>query len=102
MTVWTGYIHSSGAPALKVSISGAFPAQSQEFEAIIDTGFSGFISMPILYAFPLGLILFGTTGVVLADGSKASKLTAFGTAHVQGESKGGIIILENSSTEVLV
>lgn len=97
-----GYLDNSGAPAIKVSISGPLPNSSQEFEVIIDTGFSGFVSMPILQVFPLGLILYGTTSVTFADGSTDVKLTALGGVTVEGVHKVGVIILEQSSTEILV
>ncbi len=97
-----GYLDKSGAPAIKVSISGPLPNSSQEFEVIIDTGFSGFVSMPILQVFPLGLILYGTTSVTFADGSTGVKLTALGGVTVEGVHKVGVIILEQASTEILV
>ena len=67
MPPWTGFFNNSGSPALRVAIHGAFPAAAQEFDAIIDTGFTGFISMPLIQAFPLALILSGTTTVARAD-----------------------------------
>jgi predicted aspartyl protease len=97
-----GYLDKSGAPAIKLKISGLLPNSSQEFEVVIDTGFSGFVSLPILQAFPLGLVLIGTTTVTFADGSTGVKLTALGNVTVEGESKVGVIILEQGSTDVLV
>lgn len=38
-----GYLHKSGSPAIKVRVSGALAASGKEFEAIIDTGFTGFL-----------------------------------------------------------
>ncbi len=102
MPPWTGFLDNTGSPSLKLSIGGPFPTLSQEFDAVIDTGFTGFISMPLIRAFPLGLILFGTTTVTLADGQRSFKLTALGTATIEGESKNGVIILEPASNDILI
>lgn len=101
VAVWTGFFDKSGSPALKIKISGPF-GQGVEFDAILDTGFTGFISMPLIRALPLGLMLYGTTSVELADGSKATKLTAKGYAEVEGETKVGVVILEPSSNDLLL
>lgn len=98
----SGYLSKSGSPALKISIWGVDRQFAKEFEAIIDTGFTGFLSMPLMQAFPLGLILFGTTKVVLADGSTDTKLTALGTVGLGAASKMGVIILEPGSSEILI
>ena len=71
-----GFLHESGSPAIDLEISGPFPDVRQGFTAIIDTGFTGFVSMPLASAFPLGLSLFGTSSVVLADGNSQTKLLA--------------------------
>ena len=69
-----GSHHESGSPAIDLKISGPFPDVRQGFTAILDTGFAGFVSMPMASAFPLGLSLFGATSVVLADGKTHVKL----------------------------
>lgn len=102
MDIWTGFLDKSGSPALKISISGPLPNSEQEFDAVIDTGFTGFVSMPLLKAFPLGLLLYGTTEVTLADGSNAVKLTAKGAVKIGGRMEIGVIILEPSSVDVLL
>jgi predicted aspartyl protease len=101
MPPWIGYFDKTGSPGLKIGIAGVM-GPPQEFEAVIDTGYSGFASVPLLKAFPLGLVLEGTTTVVLADGSTAYKLTALGEVDVGGDARSGVILLEPSSTEVLI
>lgn len=97
----TGYFNSKGSPCIKISISGVFNP-GKEFEVIIDTGFSGFISMPMLKAFPLGLPLFGTTNITLADASTTPRLTAIGRAAFNNANEAGVIILEPQSADILV
>jgi predicted aspartyl protease len=100
MPSWIGFLDNSGTPCLRITVKGPFNP-GQEFDAVIDTGFSGFLAMPLVQAFPLGLILYGTTTVTLADGSSNFKLTA--QAMVMGEVHAiGIAILEPSSTEILI
>ncbi len=102
MALTIGFTSSSGSPVIKLTIAGAFPASATEFEVTVDTGFTGFISMPIMSALPLGLPLYGTTSVEFGDGSTASRFTALGVATLGGESETGVIILEPSTNGVLV
>jgi len=73
-----------------------------EFEAVIDTGFGGFISMPMSRSFPLGLPLRGAITVKLADGTTNDKLHALGCASVAGRTRWGTVILQPDSQELLV
>ncbi|MDX6444569.1 MAG: gag-polyprotein putative aspartyl protease [Blastocatellia bacterium] len=102
MPTWTGSFNKAGSPTLKIKIAGPLPGSGQEFEAIVDTGFTGFVSMPIVKAFPLGLLLAGTTSVTLADGQSAFNLTATGIVTVGNSSEVGVIILQGSSADMLL
>ena len=99
--IWTGFFSKSGSPALKFSLHGPF-GTPVEFEGILDTGFTGFVSMPLLSALPLGLVLFGTASIELADGSKCARITAQGMADIGGESEVGVVILEPNSNDILI
>jgi clan AA aspartic protease len=97
-----GFLNSSGRPAIKIEISGAWPQTKKEIEAVIDTGFSGFLSIPLMQAFPLALPLVGTTNVELADGVTHAKFTGISTIWLGAELQVGIAILEPSSSDVLL
>jgi predicted aspartyl protease len=100
MAHWTGYQLSNTSPALKVKICGA--GTEQEFEAIIDTGFTGFVSMPLTWTFPLGLMLLGSIESQYADGNVGSTLAFSGYVIVGTERREGIITLEPNSNFVLL
>lgn len=98
-----GSLDSSGTPVIKISIKGAYQKSEREFTAVVDTGFTGFISMPMVKAFPLGLILFGTTSMVLADGTTQARFTALGRASLDGTTwKDGLVVLEYEDVDILV
>ena len=98
----TGFFDKNGSPSIKIKLAGAYSTKATEFELIVDTGFSGFISMPIIRAFPLGLPLTGTTSVVLADGKSQTKLFASAKTTIGNRTEVGLVILEESSSHILV
>jgi predicted aspartyl protease len=93
----TGYLDNAGHPHIKIRVWGLSNQFGQEFEAMIDTGFSGFLSLPLVRAFPLALTLFGTTQYELADGSMSPKLLAHGSIDHEGEITSGLIALESNA-----
>lgn len=58
--------------------------------------------MPIMSAFPLGLVLSGTTTTVLADGSQSFKLTALGKVTLGTQTEVGLVLLNTGSSDILV
>jgi predicted aspartyl protease len=97
-----GFLDANGHPHVKVRIWGINETFAQEFEAMIDTGFTGFLSIPITAAFPLAITLFGTTSYTLADGSTSPKLLGFGTVALEDETVHGTIVLESKSSGLLL
>ena len=56
-----GYYDQAGHACLKVHLCGVrHPPPGVEYEVMIDTGFSGFIQIPIIHAIALRLPLEGT------------------------------------------
>ena len=101
MPILTGFFSSNSSPALKITIKEPF-TDGLEYDAILDTGFTGFLSIPLIEAIRLGLVLHGSTAVSFADGKQEYRLTARGMVVIQGESKIGVAIREPGSTEVLL
>ena len=101
--VLIGYLNSAGHPAIKIGVYGVHRDLKQEFEVMIDTGFTGFLLMPIMSAFPLGLTLVGTGSYTLADNSTSAKLLALGNITIGNEEPlGGIIVLEPNQCSPLL
>lgn len=97
----TGYLDKNGDPYVSVEVANPL-GWKQKFDCLIDTGFTGFLSIPMLQAFPIGLLLRGTMKVVLADGSTQDKLTCLGSASLESEVNVGLIIIEPRSNQVLL
>jgi predicted aspartyl protease len=66
------FFDSYGRPKVKLAIRGT--RQSGTLEAILDTGFDGFLSLPVATAVPLGLELIGIQPVEYADGRVSKEL----------------------------
>jgi predicted aspartyl protease len=79
-----GSLRGSISPKIKLELygMGGRPPVPRIFETIIDTGFTGGISIPLTQALPLGLVLFSTASFTLADGSKEDTLLCAGMARV--------------------
>jgi predicted aspartyl protease len=96
-----GSFNKAGSPTIEIGVHGPF-TQPTIFTAIVDTGFSGFLLLPLLEAFPIGLILRGTTTINLADGTNQTKLACLGSVNFDGQDKVGVVIIEWLNTDILV
>jgi predicted aspartyl protease len=96
-----GSFNNTGSPVVEIEVSGPVTPPTK-FTALVDTGFSGFLLLPLLDAFPVGLILRGTMALTLADGSSQTKLTCLGAIHFDGQNQIGLVVIEWQSTDVLV
>lgn len=103
MTSGVGHFDSLGNPCLKFHLCGvAHEPPGLEFEGIIDTGFTGFIQVPIQNAFSLKLPLEGTSSYILADGSRGVYLTALARTTFGGKTHVGAVSLAPGSQDILV
>lgn len=78
MSIQVGYIDNDGHPKLRIQVEGTNPGVSTNIEAMIDTGFTGFLMLPISLALPLGLVLMGTGDYSLAGGTLITNFLAKG------------------------
>jgi predicted aspartyl protease len=78
-----GYLDDNGHPRVTIRITGTHPSAFADVDAMIDTGFTGFLMLSIAQALPLGLALYGTGDYVLADGSPISCFLAEGTVEIR-------------------
>jgi predicted aspartyl protease len=96
-----GNFDSTGSPVFRCQVSDLSGAKSQEVTAVMDTGFSGFLLLPISLALPLDLVPYGSLDVTLADGTTQSKLICDGAISFEGLTHPGLFILEEQGAEVL-
>lgn len=98
-----GHFDEDGNACLTLHLCGVrHDPPSVEVEGIIDTGFTGFIQLPLNWGMALALPLEGTITVTLADGSKRAVLTAMAEATLLGRTQLGVVQLSPSSEEVLI
>ena len=98
-----GFLNENGHPMIKFELSGFSKDIKQEFVGMIDTGFSGFLYMPILKALPVGLVLASTANYSIADGSTHTTLLCYGQICVEdGTCVTGMVSVANADADILV
>lgn len=101
MSDWSGRFDKSGSPTLTIEVAGLTPV-SRVFDAIIDTGFSGFLAIPLsMISIPRSVVA-GFAEITLADGAKYRRLYAPATVRVQGDTLTENAIIEPDSGEVII
>ena len=105
MPLATGSIDEDGTPRIHFELSGRPFRRGKAgptLEGVIDTGFVGFVSIPLQEAFLRELPLAGFTYAKVADGRTTKRLTARGYARIGNRSEKVTVILEPSSDEILI
>ncbi|MFY9463159.1 MAG: hypothetical protein WAP52_03165 [Candidatus Sungiibacteriota bacterium] len=98
-----GNLQGNSSPRIAVELYGVLgrPNPPVLFDAIIDTGFTGGISIPVSKALPLGLMLYSTATFTLADNSKENTFLCLGTIRMEDEEQLMIFSLTKGS-DILV
>jgi predicted aspartyl protease len=101
MPIVTGFFKDF-TPHAKVKIWGGARENAREFDAIIDTGFNGFISMPSELALGVGLAANITTTVTHADGNDYAGKSGVAWAAFSDQERCEVVIVYDASADVLL
>jgi predicted aspartyl protease len=74
----------NGQPSIEIEVKGV-AGIPKKIKAIVDSGFNGYLQLPFVEAFPLGLVLAGVQGSTLADGSVPNHLVCKGEVCIDGK-----------------
>jgi len=98
-----GTLDPQGCPLTRVTIfPEGMPARGRDFDALIDTGFTGFAQMPQASAVDIGLTPTGTMDLTFPDGSTEAMPVAWASIRLEAETKEGFVFLSERSEEVLL
>ncbi len=95
-----GEFDSTGSPVISIRVTGALG--SKAYQAVIDTGFTGFVELPFLEMVELGLKTEGAANVMLGDGTIVTNHLASADVHLATQVENGAILLAENSSGVLV
>jgi predicted aspartyl protease len=95
-----GRFDASGSAIIDITVTG--DSGSKSYPATIDTGFSGFVALPFNEMIELGLSVQGAADVLLGNGSIVATPVSSGKASIGGQSATGTIVLDETSTEILI
>ncbi len=70
-------------PVIEIELKGV-TGITRKINALVDSGFNGYLIIPFVTAFPLGLVLAGVQANTLADGSTSSHFVCKGQVCVDG------------------
>ena len=97
----TGFLDSSGDPHVEIEVIGVY-GKPTKMTCLVDTGFSGFLTIPLLQAFPIGLVLRTTTSVTFANSETENRLTCLGIVRVDGRDETGLILVDSRGGEPIL
>ncbi len=101
MADWIGCFDDNGSPRLTI-VASVQGAEDVPCKALLDTGFTGFLSIPINLLRGLPIIIEDIKTLRLADGSRILRLQSRAKIVVENESIEGIAYLEPEGQEVLL
>ena len=94
-----GVVNAAYEAVIPVSLQGPTGA-ARDVEAVVDTGFTGFLTLPPSLVGELGLVLKGTSEGTLADGSEVSFDAYDATVLWDGEPR--VVLIDEADATPLV
>jgi predicted aspartyl protease len=95
-----GGFDSTGSPIIAIRVQGS--SGSKTYQAVVDTGFTGFVELPLFEMVELGLKTEGAANVMLGDGSVVTNYLSTAAVHLATQVESGTILLAESSSGVLI
>lgn len=89
-------------PYFRLRVWGEDPSLAMDVEAVLDTGFSGFVMIPNFVALRIGLRSPAATEVTMADGKRSPASVARGIASIGDRDHEGLIIVGENPEEILI
>jgi len=97
-----GAFDQDGAPTVRFRVS-APGGKTLEYVGIVDTGFTGFVALPLAEMVPLRLVTQpAAASVRLGNGTITYNLIANGTVVLLDQQRPATILLDDTSAEALV
>jgi clan AA aspartic protease len=94
MAATRGWLDEQGSPRVRIGIfPEGRPSPTDQFDAVIDTGFTGFAQIPAKTAESIGLRAFGTLDYTLADGTTEPAPIVFASVRLGAETEEGFVVL---------
>jgi predicted aspartyl protease len=100
MATIRGSLDNSRCPVVAIGVS-APPSPSRSFEAVLDTGFTGFVQLPETRAQELGLAPRTTSETQYADGRIDIVPLAWGKVTLGAAAQEGLVHLQHGSDEII-
>jgi predicted aspartyl protease len=99
----TGFFAQDGSPCLRIRLRGSDPESPLvEVIGILDTGFTGFVRVPLKDAATFGLSPHDATSYTMANDAKVACSLAMGTVAFAGDTAEGVVCLWEGSREILI
>ncbi|SRR6266581_306386 len=97
--VLNGYIDERNQLWVRVTVAGQ--TGQKEIQALVDTGFTGELQLPLIVAVPLGLRLSGVGTFELADGSTSQEMLFAASIQWGTTLRSATVVVANTDTPLM-